>query len=510
MTHSVRGPGLQASALLEALRQRGTGEAGDPNALIREAIDPLALMQRVADQALAMIEAADGVLVGVMIDPRTLRYVCGAGHLQGWVGEALALEGSLSGEAIRSGRTLLTHDTERDERTNKAATRAFDVRSSVCVPLGRGEERVGIINVSAARTHAFDRDDVALLSGLAEFMSAVIGAAADFTNTTARLLSARESRGAGAPGEGSGAGELAADPPAAELAGRFVAHVLNPQGAEAIASRERIEAILEQGDFALAFQPIFVLDGGEPLGAEALVRFDGGRGEPPDVWLARAHEAGLGVELELAIVRKAASVLDRLPRETVLTLNAGPDVLASGRLLEALGEVPLGRIVVELTEHLRVEDYPHLAEALGELRGAGVRLAIDDAGAGFASLTHILRLAPDYIKLDRQLTRGIDNDTGRRCLANSLARFAEETGAAMIAEGIETAAELEVLQELGIAHGQGFYLGRPGPIGALQRAFASGGRRIRREPAVRIAGQRAAASGAIAGARARVGARARR
>lgn len=60
MTHSVRGPGLQSSALLEALRQRSTGEAGDPNALIRETLDPLALMQRVADQALAMIEAADG------------------------------------------------------------------------------------------------------------------------------------------------------------------------------------------------------------------------------------------------------------------------------------------------------------------------------------------------------------------------------------------------------------------------------------------------------------------
>jgi EAL domain-containing protein (putative c-di-GMP-specific phosphodiesterase class I) len=509
MTHSVRGPRLQASALLEALGQRSTGEAGDPNALIRETLDPLALMQRVADQALAMIGAADGVLIGVMIDPRTLRYVCGAGYLRGWVGEALTLEGSLSGEAIRSGRALLTHDTERDARANKAATRAFDVRSSICAPLGRGEERVGIINVSAAHTHAFEQDDVALLSGLAEFMSAVVEAAADFMNTTARLLSARGGRGAGAGGEqGQPGGRApAAD---AELAGRFVARVLDPRGAEASAERERIERILEQRDFALAFQPIFVLDGGEPLGAEALVRFDGGRGEPPDVWLARAHEAGLGVELELAIVREAAGQLERLPCETVLTLNAGPDVLCSGRLLDALGEVPPGRIVLELTEHLRVEDYPHLGQVLGELRGAGMRLAIDDTGAGFASLTHILRLAPDYIKLDRQLTCGIDTDTGRRCLANSLARFAEETGAAMIAEGIETAAELEVLQELGIAHGQGFYLGRPGPVGALQRAFASGGRRIRREPAVRIAGQRPAASGAIAGARARVGTRALR
>ncbi|HTZ88167.1 MAG TPA: EAL domain-containing protein [Solirubrobacteraceae bacterium] len=486
MTHSVRGPRLQASALLEALRHRGTGQAGDPNALVREAIDPLALMQRVADQALAMIEPADGVLIGVMIDPETLRYVCGAGYLGGWVGEPLALEGSLSGEAIRSGQTLLSDDTELDGRANKTATRAFDVRSSICVPLGRGVEHVGIINVSSAKTHAFGQNDVALLSGLAEFMSAVIGAAADFTNTTARLLSGR-----------------------GELAGRFVAGVLNPEGAEAIALREDVEQILAERDFTLAFQPIFSLERGEPLGAEALVRFDGGRGEPPDVWLARAHRAGLGVELELAIVSAASDALARLPRDTVLTINAGPDVLASGRLLHALGDVAPGRIVLELTEHLRVEDYPHLAGALGELRGAGVRLAIDDAGAGFASLTHILRLAPDYIKLDRQLTRGIDNDTGRRCLANSLARFAEETGASMIAEGIESAAELDVLQELGIAHGQGFYLARPGPIGALARAFASGGRRVRHEPAIRIPAARPTTAGAIA-ARSRVGSQPRR
>src|SRR5262245_61174313 len=108
MTRSERGPRLEASALLAALRHRGTGEVGDPNALIREALDPLALMQRVADEALAMIEAADGVLIGVLIDADTLRYVCGAGYLKGWVGEPLALQGSLSGAAIHSGQTLLT------------------------------------------------------------------------------------------------------------------------------------------------------------------------------------------------------------------------------------------------------------------------------------------------------------------------------------------------------------------------------------------------------------------
>src|ERR1700759_5571412 len=111
MTRDLRGPSLQPSALVAALKHAGTGDAGDPNTLIREAIDPLALVQRVADQALATIDHADGVLVGVLIDPQTLRYVCGSGYLSGWVGEPLALEGSLSGAAIRSGETLLTDDT---------------------------------------------------------------------------------------------------------------------------------------------------------------------------------------------------------------------------------------------------------------------------------------------------------------------------------------------------------------------------------------------------------------
>ncbi|HEY2718423.1 MAG TPA: EAL domain-containing protein, partial [Solirubrobacteraceae bacterium] len=342
-------------------------------------------------------------------------------------------------------------------------------------------EHVGVINVSAAKTAAFDARDVALLSGLADFMSAVIGAAADFMNATARLLNTRE--GARTPG----VGELSAST-SHTLAGDFVAQVLNPEGAEAIAWRRQIERVLHERDFSLAFQPIFALDGGAPLGAEALVRFDDELEGGPAAWLARAHAVGLGVELELAIVEAAVAQIEQLPSDAVLTVNAGPDVLASGRLPAALGEAALGRVVVELTEHLRVEDYPYLASALGELRGAGVRLAIDDAGAGFASLTHILRLAPDFIKLDRQLTRGLDTDPGRRCLANSLARFAEETGAAMIAEGIETGAELAALQKLGIAHGQGFYLARPGPIEELRSSFVVGTRRVRHKPPTHVAG----------------------
>ena len=132
-----------------------------------------------------------------------------------------------------------------------------------------------------------------------------------------------------------------------------------------------------------------------------------------------------------------------------------------------LSELPADRLAIELTEHARITDYPALSEALTGLRARGVRLMIDDVGAGFASLHHILRLAPDAIKLDRSLTSGIEADPARRALAAALVTFAGEIGATIIAEGIETEDELAALQALGVERGQGFHLGRPRPISAV-------------------------------------------
>lgn len=430
-------------------------------------------MQRVADEALAMIDGAEGVLVGLAVDAEELRYVCGAGHLSGRVGELLSLEDSLSGEAIRTGATLISDDTEIDPRVNRAATRSYHVRSSVCVPLRRGSEPVGVLNVSASRPRAFDEHDVALLSSLADFMSAVTGAAADFTAATVRLFAERR---CGAAAQPPGTAGLGAE---ATRAGQFVANVLDPRGAEQSAARAQIERVLRTGDFSLVFQPIFDLDSGEAFAAEALTRFADGRGRPPDEWLAQAHRVGLGVDLEVAIVEAAVAYMDRLPGASLMTLNAGPQALASSRITNALARLDAERVVIELTEQVEVDDYPQLSDVLRGLRATGVRLAIDDAGAGFASLMHILKLAPDFIKLDRELIRGIDIDPVRRSLAMSLMRFAEETGAVIIAEGMETDAELTVLRGLGIRYGQGFHLARPGPISAVGQAVRKGADRVR-------------------------------
>jgi EAL domain-containing protein (putative c-di-GMP-specific phosphodiesterase class I) len=153
-----------------------------------------------------------------------------------------------------------------------------------------------------------------------------------------------------------------------------------------------------------------------------------------------------------------------LASDEFLAVNVSPRVLESPRFLEALPAGSHPRLVAEVTEHARVSDYRRLTTCLEGLRRTGLRLAIDDAGAGYASLRHILWLAPDVVKLDMSLTRNLHADTRRRALVAALVPFAAEIGATVIAEGIETADELEALRAYGASWGQGFLLGHPGPL----------------------------------------------
>jgi EAL domain-containing protein (putative c-di-GMP-specific phosphodiesterase class I) len=228
---------------------------------------------------------------------------------------------------------------------------------------------------------------------------------------------------------------------------------------------ERIRAILGGGDgLSVVFQPIVSLRTGEVDGLEALARF---RSEPvygPDVWFAQAATLGIGVELELAAVAAVVAHLPQIPAELCVGVNLSPETVLSARLDPALDQLPADRVVLEITEHAHIADYARLREALAGLRRDGVRLAIDDAGAGYASLRHILRLAPDCIKLDISLTRDIHMERSQRAMAAALVAFAGETGATIVAEGIETADELATLRDLGVEFGQGYYLGRPEPL----------------------------------------------
>jgi EAL domain-containing protein (putative c-di-GMP-specific phosphodiesterase class I) len=150
-----------------------------------------------------------------------------------------------------------------------------------------------------------------------------------------------------------------------------------------------------------------------------------------------------------------------LPDDTYLSVNVSPQTALDPRLSEML-RASAAHIVLELTEHTPVDQYDHLLAALTELRNAGLRLAVDDAGSGYAGLQHILRLRPDIIKLDIELIRGINTDPARQSLAAALVLFGDKIDATITAEGVETNEELQTLRRLHVPYGQGYHLGRPG------------------------------------------------
>jgi EAL domain-containing protein (putative c-di-GMP-specific phosphodiesterase class I) len=235
---------------------------------------------------------------------------------------------------------------------------------------------------------------------------------------------------------------------------------------ERAASADQIAALLDDiaGNLTMVFQPIVSLELGETVGYEALARFQLEPQRPPNEWFLAAFAADLGPELERAAIEAALDELDGLPRDVSLSVNVSPRTLLTAATTELIDRRSDRMIVVELTEHEPVTDYGPINDAMDGLRAGGARLAVDDAGAGFAGLHHILRLRPELIKLDRLLVTGIDNDPARRSLAAALMTFAGETGAQLIAEGIETEAELATLTDLGVHYGQGYHLGRPGPL----------------------------------------------
>ena len=227
---------------------------------------------------------------------------------------------------------------------------------------------------------------------------------------------------------------------------------------------ERICHALDHGTFHTVFQPIYHLSSGRIVAIEALTRFEDAPISPPNVWFDQAHRAGLGLELELATLAAALEAGRGRPDDVALSFNASPQLLTDPRLRSLLHTVDATNLIVEVTEHDVIDDYQGVSRALMMLRRLGLEVAIDDAGAGFASLRHIVRLEPDLIKLDPSLTQNLSGDPVRRALADALLQFAERTDSRVIVEGIETASDLAVWRDLGAHAAQGFLLGRPGPL----------------------------------------------
>jgi len=211
-------------------------------------------------------------------------------------------------------------------------------------------------------------------------------------------------------------------------------------------------------------QPIVDLGEGVVVGYEALTRFKGYPVDNPESWFQAAARSRHGPALEALALRLALAARRRLPEGTWLSVNVGPDVLETAPVQQVLArQRDLRGVVVELTEHARIDSYTTLEPALQRLRSAGATIAIDDAGAGYAGLQHLVTIRPQIIKLDRTLVSGVDRDETKRALVEMIVGFASRIDARVLAEGIEHLNELDTVIGLGVPLAQGYLLGRPGP-----------------------------------------------
>lgn len=228
------------------------------------------------------------------------------------------------------------------------------------------------------------------------------------------------------------------------------------------ARQQRVARVLAQPELlSTALQPVIGLGDRRHVGDEALARFapdDDGQVRTPDLWFADAWDAGYGVGLEVLAVRRALRFAP--DPGSWLSVNVSPETAEDDQVAELVAPVA-DRVVLELTEHTVIDDYGPLLRRLEELRALGLRVAVDDVGAGFASMRHVISLRPDIIKLDASLTWGVEDDPAQRTLTHGLVRFAAAMGAKVVAEGIETERQLEIMTELGVDYGQGYLLGRP-------------------------------------------------
>ncbi|MGH7721582.1 MAG: EAL domain-containing protein [Candidatus Dormibacteria bacterium] len=208
-------------------------------------------------------------------------------------------------------------------------------------------------------------------------------------------------------------------------------------------------------------QPVVHLVTTRAAGYEALSDLSTRDLRGADSWFRDAAVLGLGEEFELVLLSLALEELRTLPETVYLSVNVSPTVAMSAHLPVLLRQVDGHRLVLELTEHMPVDDYGALNAALKRLRRRGIRVAVDDAGAGFSSLNHILLIRPEIVKLDVSLIRDVDSDVARRSLVSGLCHFSAEIGADCVAEGVETDAQARTLRDLGVTYGQGWHLGPP-------------------------------------------------
>lgn len=221
-------------------------------------------------------------------------------------------------------------------------------------------------------------------------------------------------------------------------------------------TRTAVRDCIDAREFHSVFQPIVRILDGTVVAYEALTRFDDG--VAPELHFRDAQAVGLGIELEAAAARLALDSCQMLPADMSIATNFSPEAFTALVTADFL-QHPSHPLIVEITEHVQIVDYAELLSALAS--AAHIALAVDDAGAGFASLRHIVELQPKFVKLDIGLIRDLHRDPARAALVAGMCHFARTTGTVLIAEGVECLEELEALRTLGVELAQGFYFAHP-------------------------------------------------
>lgn len=408
-------------------------------------MEPASLMSRVAEQACVFAHKADGAAV-TLLRATDNAYVTVSAHgvLATAVGFVVPKRGSLQGRAARERRPQLIEDAMVDSRLTarvRSMNQQWGTRSWAAIPLTYNHHAIGSLLLAAAEPGAFTEEDLDSLLAISEFVSALIGAQSQISSLLTQVMTDSEERGQRA------------------LTARFVASVMLPETAEVGGLQDELESLLAQSDVLnVVFQPMVHLASGEALAYEGLTRFPPDSALTPQKWFTTARRLGRGVAIEHAALREVLTAATRIPDHYPIAVNLSPSAVLDPAIQELLVSVDRP-LIVEVTEH---EPFPESFGAdLEKLRGAGVSVAVDDAGAGYASFVQLLRLRPDIIKIDGELVDGIDENPVQRAFATALKALGAELGAKIVAEAVETPAQLDTLTRLGIEYGQGFLLGRP-------------------------------------------------
>ncbi|MGE2833806.1 EAL domain-containing protein [Mycobacterium sp. SMC-4] len=406
-------------------------------------VDPLSLMHRIVEQVCARMPTATGASVCLLDARGNVEVLATHGSAAPVKGRITPAGQTFQSYPLKSCRPEIVNDALIDPRlppeVRDLSTR-LGARSCLSIPLIDNGRAIGTLSLIAEAPYAFSDRDVARVSSITEFLGVLISSTSELARLLRDLLEPTKSS------------------TETDSAAYLLASVVLPELTQNDELRGEVDRLIVDDGVHAVFQPIVDLATRHVVGFEGLCRFPSDEAKGPDEWIRSAHRVGRGSQLELKALRTVLAAARSIPERYYVAVNLSPRVIADVMIQCELRSVQRD-LVVELTEHDPAPDL--LKASLEPLRANGIRLAVDDAGSGFAGLATILRLSPDMIKLDRELIAGLESDPAKRALATALAHFARETNAVAVAEGIENERQAQVLHELGIRYGQGFFLGMP-------------------------------------------------